>query len=241
MSATYEQFLAGQSPRDFALDHRSGTVAYQQKSRQPSVVLMAAGYLAFALTSPQSAHKPLLDVGISTGLLKVSQKHTLYDHDDRFVAAGHRPLQAPTPTIGAFTSFSPFRHMLIGASGRLGFARDDNSRKALLWSTQATVGARLPLYEPPTNRGISLSFCAGGGAWGVASSRIVVGNDVDAYFSIGTGFQAYIDRIVVRLVFEDRIANSIDQSATHSLLLSLGLGFRILPKHSTDEDISVFD
>lgn len=180
-----------------------------------------------------------LHVGLSPGVTLFSKHHDLFDEKAR-INGGHRSFLIPTPSIGTFALLKFHPYLRAEATGRLAFAQDVNARHALSWSADAGVSGLLPIYDQMRHWSFVGYAGAGLGLWGVASSRIVVGNDVDfvGYLSAGVSFSWH--RWMMQLEGRDYISSSVRRTFSHNGVFVLGFGMRIFPWNQRNQE-NIFD
>lgn len=137
------------------------------------------------------------EIGIYGGVLLPSLNHELFSPDFDLREQGFKQLNKVSPDVGLRLGFYPSRFLGIEAEGGVmpSSPRDENHPAALDISNPALVyTARGHVVLQLGVASITPFVLVGGGVLGVASSRDVLGNDIDPAVHFGGGLKFYLTR-----------------------------------------------
>lgn len=172
------------------------------------------------------------ELGLFGGLLRIDDRHELFDSRADRPDLGWLPLRRPNAALGARVGYYPLRFVGIEAEGTLVPARVDERDAALVYALRGHVVGQLGLWA------VTPFVLVGGGLVGVRSPSDALGRDVDPALDFGGGVKVHLDRWIVRLDVRDVVTNQQGVDATfssHNLELLLGVGVRLGRAREHDE------
>ena len=168
--------------------------------------------------------------GIFAGIMIPARDLELFEADRDLPRQGFRTLGRVAPEIGGRLGYYPIRWVGIEAEGGAMPTRA-GGESATLWAVRGHVVGQLGMWS------ITPFALVGAGAFGVASSRASVGNDVDAGLHLGLGLKAYLTRrAMIRLDLRDIITTrrGVAKGATNTLEVLLGVSIVLGRKRDVD-------
>ena len=162
------------------------------------------------------------ELGVYGGVLAPSATHEWFSPDRGLPDQGFRPLQPAAAGFGARVGFFPLRHFGLEAEGGLNpTATRDGAGSATLYSVRGHLVGQLGLWS------ITPFAVLGAGGTGVASSRDVLGNDLDPALHFGGGVKFFINRrVMLRVDVRDLVSyrQRVDRRFTsHSAEVLFGM------------------
>ncbi len=134
------------------------------------------------------SERNMFTLGVYGGVFLADPDHDLYDPRTR----PQEPLWALSPDVGARLAYYPLR--VLGIEGEFSAnptrVRSITNDFAFVYGVRGHVVAQLPFHS------VTPFFLAGGGAMGVRSNIIILGNDIDPAFHYGGGVKAFFNRWV---------------------------------------------
>ena len=182
----------------------------------------------------------MLTLGVYGGLFLADPEHDLYDP----VTRPQEPLWAASPDVGLRLGFFPLRVLGVEAefSANPTRVRSITNDFAFVYGVRGHVVAQLPFHS------VTPFFLMGGGAMGVRSHILILGNDIDPAFHYGGGVKAFFNRWVgARLEVRNIVSSAEarqDSGVSHLQVLA-GVEFTFLrrkpeplppPKQYVDPD-----
>lgn len=165
----------------------------------------------------------MLTLGIYGGLFLANPEHDFYDPRTR----PQEPLWAVSPDVGLRLGYFPLR--VLGVEGEFSAnptrVRSITNDFAFVYGFRAHAVAQLPFHS------VTPFFLMGGGAMGVRSNILILGNDIDPAFHYGGGVKAFFNRWVgARLEVRNIIssAEARQDSGTSHLQVLAGVEFTFL-------------
>ena len=163
------------------------------------------------------------EVGVFGGIMLPTPRLELFEFDDALPDNGFRRVRGVAPEIGVRGGFYPLRFFGLELEGAVMPAKlRDVDARANLWAFRGHVVGQLGLWS------VTPFILLGTGAFGVASSRAALGNDVDISIHFGGGIKIFAtDSIMVRLDLRDTVSarRGVDNGLGHSGELLLGLSW----------------
>jgi OmpA-OmpF porin, OOP family len=177
----------------------------------------------------------MTEVGVFAGMLFPAENHDFYNPD-----SGYKPLWKVSPELGLRAAFFPERFIGVEAEGAgiLGRVRTSTDDPAALWTARGHLVLQLPWWN------VTPFVLVGGGAMGVSSNALILGNDVDPAMHWGGGVKVFLNRYVALRV-EGRHVLAAKQATQNSFTshgeflagLSITLGrAKPLPEPPPDPD-----
>ncbi|HLT35509.1 MAG TPA: OmpA family protein [Enhygromyxa sp.] len=138
------------------------------------------------------APEPMMgEWGIYGGVLLPNPAHELFSPDLSRPDQGFKPLGPVAPDLGLRGGFYPLRFFGVEAEAGVMLPRlEDGSGNPLMYTVRGHLVGQLGLWS------VTPFVLVGAGALGVASSRDLLGNDVDPALHFGGGLKFYINRYV---------------------------------------------
>lgn len=168
------------------------------------------------------------EIGIYGGVLLPSPNHELFKPDLNLRAQGFKRLDMISPDVGLRLGFYPARFVGLEVEGGVmpSTLRNENYRTlltdpAMLYTARGQLVLQLGLWS------VTPFVLVGGGVLGVASSRNVLGNDIDPAVHFGGGLKFYLSRhVMLRVDVRDVMSyrrGPDEVWASHSPEVLLGL------------------
>ncbi|EDM81803.1 OmpA domain protein [Plesiocystis pacifica SIR-1] len=176
----------------------------------------------------------MAEIGVYGGLFFPSDDHDFYHPD----TAPQKPLWQLNGAVGLRASFQPLTFLGVEAEGGVlpSKIRSSTNDTVILWKVRGHLIAQLPYWS------VSPFVLIGGGAMGVNSPNILLGDDIDPAMHWGGGLKVYVNRWIAlrvegRHILSAKSANQRDFTSHAELLagLSFTLG-RQKPKPIVPED-----
>ncbi len=126
------------------------------------------------------------EIGIYGGLFLPADNHDFYSPD----SLPQKPLWKLNGDVGLRAAFFPLEYLGIEAEGGVMPVRIRNSTNdpSLVWTARGHLVAQLPMWS------VVPFLVVGGGAVGVRSNPILLGNDVDPAMHWGLGLKVFLNR-----------------------------------------------
>ncbi|MFO0635575.1 MAG: OmpA family protein [Nannocystaceae bacterium] len=163
------------------------------------------------------------ELGVFGGVMLPTPRLELFQPDSSLPDEGFRRLRAAVPELGARAGFYPLRFFGLELEGAVMPAKlRDIDARANLWAFRGHVVGQLGLWS------VTPFLLLGTGAFGVASKRGALGNDVDIAIHFGGGIKIFAtDSIMVRLDLRDTVSarRGVENGLGHSGELLLGLSW----------------
>jgi outer membrane protein OmpA-like peptidoglycan-associated protein len=169
--------------------------------------------------------------GIWAGIMIPARDLELFEADLDLPRQGFRPLARVAPDLGLRAGYYPIRHFGIEVEGGVMPTKADGLN-ANLWSVRGHVVGQLGLWS------VTPFALVGAGAFGVASERYSVGNDVDPSLHLGLGLKTYLNRYtMLRLDLRDTITSrrGVAKGATNTIEILLGFSIVLGRKRDVDD------
>jgi OOP family OmpA-OmpF porin len=168
--------------------------------------------------------------GIWAGIMITPRDLELFEADEDLPDQGYRPYDRVAPDLGLRVAYHPIRHFGLEVEGGA-MPTNAGGQNATLWTVRGHVVGQLGLWS------VVPFALVGAGAFGVASPRAAVGNDVDASIHLGLGLKTYLSRrTMLRLDFRDIISTRRGVATGATNTLEVLLGFSIVLGRKKDYD-----
>jgi OOP family OmpA-OmpF porin len=177
-----------------------------------------------------------LEIGAFAGLVVPPRDLELFRPDLDRPRQGYQPFRRVALDVGGRVGYFPIRHFgleLEGAFMPTVTAETEPNLPVRMWAARGHLVGQLGLYS------VVPFVLIGGGALGVRSGEVAVGNDTDPALHIGLGVKAHINRrITVRLDLRDTISPrlGLDRGVANTVEALLGLSITLGRKRDKDEE-----
>ncbi|MBL4689232.1 MAG: hypothetical protein JKY37_31860 [Nannocystaceae bacterium] len=165
----------------------------------------------------------LVEIGVFGGVFFPHPQLELFEFTLDREDFGYQKQQSVALITGPRVSFAPLRFLAFEFDGAV-IPSSAGGDRTTMWVARGQLLGQVGLWNTTPY------VLAGFGAFGVASDRDAVGNDVDGAFHYGGGLKFFVSRrVMLRFEARDTLSSQrgIADGVAHSIELTAGLGFTL--------------